>query len=62
MEIAGFESGQYFAFVVSDLNQEELVQLARRLAPALKETLHTTAPAPPSNATTKWVELGSTQG
>jgi Putative zinc-finger len=60
MEIAGFESGQYFAFVVSDLNQKELVQLARGLAPALKETLHTSARVPPSNATRKWVELGST--
>ena len=62
MEIAGFESGRYFAFVVSDLSRKELVQLARGLAPALKETLHTTARVPPSNATTKWVELGSTQG
>src|SRR6266853_6905832 len=35
MEIAGFESGQYFAFVASDLNQKELLQLARGLAPAL---------------------------
>ena len=41
MEIAGFESGQYFAFVVSDLNEKELLQLARGLAPALNETLHT---------------------
>ena len=62
MEIAGFESGRYFAFVVSDLSQKELVQLARGLAPALKETLHTRTRVPPSNATTKWVELGSTQG
>jgi hypothetical protein len=44
MEIAGFESGRYFAFVVSDLSQIELLQLARELAPALNETLHTTAP------------------
>lgn len=62
MEIAGFESGRYFAFVVSDMSQKELVQLARGLAPALKETLHTTACVPPPNATTKWVKLGSTQG
>jgi len=58
MEIAGFESGQYFAFVVSDLNQKELLQLARRLAPALNETLHTTARLLPPNATTKWANLG----
>jgi hypothetical protein len=43
MEIAGFESGQYFAFVVSDLDQKELLQLARGLAPALNKTLHITA-------------------
>jgi len=43
MEIAGFESAQYFAFVVSDLSQPEIVQLARRLAPALDEKLHTIA-------------------
>jgi len=45
MEIAGFESGQYFAFVVSDLNQKEVLQLARGLAPALNETLHTSTSA-----------------
>jgi hypothetical protein len=58
MEIAGFESGQYFAFVVSDLNQKELLQLARRLAPSLNETLHKTARLLPPNATTKWANLG----
>jgi hypothetical protein len=58
MEIAGFESGQYFAFVVSDLNQKELLQLARGLAPALNETLHTTARLLPPNAITKWAKLG----
>src|SRR5258707_6441878 len=58
MEIAGFESGQYFAFVVSDLNQAELQQLARGLAPALNETLHTTSRLLPPNANTKWAKLG----
>jgi hypothetical protein len=43
MEIAGFESAQYFAFVISDLSQKQVLQLARGLAPALNETLHTTA-------------------
>jgi Putative zinc-finger len=43
MEIAGFESAQYFAFVVSDLSQDQVLQLARGLAPALNETLQTTA-------------------
>jgi len=62
MEIAAFESGQYFAFVVSDLSKKELLQLAWRLAPALNEALHTTARMLPSNTTTKWAELGSTQG
>src|SRR5246127_4132350 len=57
MEIAGFESGQYFAFVVSDLNQKELLQVARRLAPALNEALRTTVHLLPPNATTKWADL-----
>jgi len=43
MEIAGFESAQYFAFVVSDLSQNEVLQLALGLAPALNETLQATA-------------------
>jgi hypothetical protein len=43
MEIAGFESAQYFAFVVSDLSQNQVLRLARGLAPALNETLQTTA-------------------
>jgi anti-sigma factor RsiW len=43
MEIAGFESAQYFAFVVSDLSQNQVLQLARGLAPALNETLQSTA-------------------
>jgi hypothetical protein len=43
MEIAGFESAQYFAFVISDLSQKQVLQLARGLAPALNEKLHTTA-------------------
>jgi putative zinc finger protein len=42
MEIAGFESAQYFAFVVSDLSQNQVLQLARGLAPALNEKLHVT--------------------
>ena len=58
METAGFESGQYFAFVVSDLSQKELLQLARGLAPALNDTLRTTARLLPPNATTKWAKLG----
>jgi anti-sigma factor RsiW len=43
MEIAGFESAQYFVFVVSDLSQNQVLQVARDLAPALNETLQTTA-------------------
>jgi len=58
MEIAGFESGQYFAFVVSGLNQKKLLELARGLAPALNETLRTTARLLLPNATTKWAKLG----
>ena len=62
MEVAGFESGQYFAFVVSDLGQRDLLQLARGLAPALNETLHKTTPVLPARAAAKSVKLGSTQG
>jgi hypothetical protein len=62
MEIAGFESGPYFAFVVSDLNQKELLQLAQGLAPALNETLHKTAPLLPANATNNSVKLDSIRG
>ncbi len=43
MEIAGFESAQYFVFIVSDLSQNEVRQLARGLAPVLNETLRSTA-------------------
>ncbi len=42
MEIAGFESAQYFAFVASDLSQHQVLQVARELAPALNEKLHMT--------------------
>jgi hypothetical protein len=61
MEIAGFESGPYFAFVVSDLNQKELLLLARGLAPGLNETLQGTAHVLQPTATTKWGKVGSTQ-
>jgi Putative zinc-finger len=43
MEIAGFESAQYFVFIVSDLSHNEMRQLARGLAPVLNETLRSTA-------------------
>jgi anti-sigma factor (TIGR02949 family) len=43
MEIAGFESTQYFVFVVSDLSQNQVLQLAKGLAPALDDTLRTAA-------------------
>jgi hypothetical protein len=43
MEIAGFESAQYFVFIVSDLSQKDVRQLARGLAPFLNETLRSTA-------------------
>jgi len=42
MEIAGFESTQYFVFVVSDLSQNQVLQLAEGLAPALNDALRTT--------------------
>ena len=37
--VAGFEAKDYFGFVVSDLGQDETVQLAAALAPALRNTL-----------------------
>jgi hypothetical protein len=40
MSVAGFESDAYFGFVVSDLGQEEIVQIAGGLAPALREALN----------------------
>jgi anti-sigma factor (TIGR02949 family) len=37
--VAGFETNEYFGFVVSDLSQDEMVQLAAGLAPALRQAL-----------------------
>jgi anti-sigma factor (TIGR02949 family) len=39
MSVAGFESNEYFGFVVSDLGQDEMVQIAARLAPAMRDAL-----------------------
>ena len=39
MNAAGFESNGYFGFVVSDLSQASMVQIAGELAPALKAAL-----------------------
>src|SRR2546422_3156618 len=36
---AGFETNDYFGFVVSDLGQDEMIQLAAGLAPALRNAL-----------------------
>ncbi|HEV2495088.1 MAG TPA: zf-HC2 domain-containing protein [Terriglobia bacterium] len=37
--VAGFETNDYFGFVVSDLGQDEMVRLAAGLAPALRNAL-----------------------
>jgi hypothetical protein len=37
--VAGFESEQYFGFVVSDLGQNEVMQIATALEPALRHAL-----------------------
>jgi hypothetical protein len=37
--VAGFETNEYFGFVVSDLGEDEMVQLAVSLAPALRNAL-----------------------
>jgi len=39
MNVAGFESKGYFGFVVSDLSQDTMVQIASELAPPLKAAL-----------------------
>jgi anti-sigma factor (TIGR02949 family) len=39
MSVAGFQVGGYFGFVVSDLSQHEMGQLAEGLAPALQAAL-----------------------
>ena len=39
MNVAGFQVGGYFGFVVSDLSQREMGQLAEGLAPALQSAL-----------------------
>lgn len=40
MGVAGFETNEYFGFVVSDLGQDQLVQLAGALAPPLRNVLN----------------------
>jgi anti-sigma factor (TIGR02949 family) len=43
MSVAGFESNDYFGFVVSDLGQSEMLQLAAGLAPAIRIALPASA-------------------
>jgi anti-sigma factor (TIGR02949 family) len=40
MNVAGFESNEYFGFVVSDLGPGEMVRIAAGLAPALRDALN----------------------
>ena len=53
MDVAGFESNDYFGFVVSDLGQNVVTQMAVGLAPPLRNALggrigtdRSAAPAP----------------
>jgi putative zinc finger protein len=39
--VAGFESSEYFGFVVSDLSQNEVLQVATALGPSLRNALDT---------------------
>jgi hypothetical protein len=39
MDVAGFESSQYFGFVVSDLAEDEVLRIATRLAPPVRAEL-----------------------
>ncbi len=43
MDVAGFESTGYFGFVVSDLGQNQVLQIAATLGPALRSALDETA-------------------
>lgn len=43
MEAAGFETSEYFGFVVSDLGQRQVLQIATRLAPAIRNALQVRA-------------------
>jgi putative zinc finger protein len=40
-KVAGFESSEYFGFVVSDLSENEVLQVATALGPALRNALDT---------------------
>jgi anti-sigma factor (TIGR02949 family) len=50
MDVAGFESKGYFGFVVSDLGQKEVMQIATGLAPALRKALNGGIRTGPSGA------------
>ena len=50
MDVAGFESKDYFGFAVSDLGQNEVLQIATRLAPAVRNALAETIGAAESEA------------
>jgi len=39
MDVAGFETNDYFGFVISDLGQHQVLQIAAALAPALRNQL-----------------------
>jgi len=39
MDVAGFETNNYFGFVISDLGQNEVLHIAAALAPALRNQL-----------------------
>jgi len=58
MEIAGFESGNTSPSLSRSESKGSCWQLARGLAPALNETLHTTARLLRPNATTQWAKHG----
>ena len=39
MDVAGFEAGGYFGFVVADLGQKEVLEIATALAPTMRDAL-----------------------
>lgn len=46
MDVAGFETNEYFGFVVSDLGDQEVLQISGGLAPALRNQLDAVSPSP----------------
>ena len=62
MSVAGFETNEYFGFVVSDLGQDEMVQLAAVLAPALRDALDASTGTEKKSATSPFLIASVSSG